>query len=303
MRSQLHDQVVLITGPARGIGAATARRAVLQGARVALVGLEEERLAALAQELGPAAAWYHADVTDQQAVSDAVARAAAHFGRIDIVITNAGIASMGSVAMVDVEAMARVINVNVIGTMRTVKAALPHLMASRGYVLLVSSAAAFSAMPGLAAYAASKAAVEQFANVLRLEMAAHGVGVGSAHMTWIDTDMVRDAQHDLPSFRRVLAKLPGAFGVVTPLERCVDQFVRACETRARTVFVPGSLAVASLLRPLLNSAFVTRLTRGSMALMSSGADLEMQALGRAFGTNSVGMGASAKESPTAPAEQ
>lgn len=286
----MRDRVVLITGPARGIGAATARRFVQLGARVALVGREPELLAALAEELGDAAAWYHADVTDQRALDAAVAAAVAHFGRIDIVITNAGIASMGTVAIIDVEAMARVIDVNVVGTMRTVKATLPHLIASRGYVLIVSSAAAFSAMPGLAAYASSKAAVEQFANVLRLEIAGRGVDVGSAHMTWIDTDMVRDAQQDLSSFRRALARLPGAFGVVTPLKTCVDAFTRACETRARTVFVPGSLGVASALRQLLNSALLTRLMRGRMASMVGEADAEMQAVGRSFGTHSVGMG-------------
>lgn len=286
----MRDHVVLITGPARGIGAATARRMVKLGARVALVGLEQELLASLALELGASARWYRADVTDQQALDAAVAQAVSHFGRIDVVITNAGIANFGTVAVADVEAMARVIEVNVIGTLRAVKATLPHLMASRGYVLVVSSAAAFSAMPGLSAYAASKAAVEQFANVLRLEMAPHGVGVGSAHMTWIDTDMVRDAQQDLSSFRRTLAELPGPFGVVTSLDRCADAFVRACSTRARKVFVPKSLGVASALRQLLSSAPLQALVRRRLAPMAVDAEAEMKAMGRAFGEHSVGMG-------------
>ncbi|MDZ7632152.1 MAG: short-chain dehydrogenase/reductase [Gemmatimonadaceae bacterium] len=287
---QMRDQVVLITGPARGIGAAVARRLVAAGARVALVGLEPEKLRALAGELGAAAAVYDADVTDQGAIDAAVSAAVRHFGRLDVVITNAGIANMGTVAMVDVEAMARVIDVNVIGTMRTIKAALPHIIASRGYVLIVSSAAAFSPLPGMSAYAASKAAVEQLANVLRLEMLPHGVAVGSAHMTWVDTDMVRDVQRDLSSFRRTLARLPGPFGVVTPLETCTRAFVRACETRARTVFVPGTLGAASTLRMLLNGALLQRLLTPTMRPMLEEAEGEMRALGRAFGENSVGMG-------------
>jgi NAD(P)-dependent dehydrogenase (short-subunit alcohol dehydrogenase family) len=286
----MRDKVVLITGPARGIGEAVARRLVERGARVALVGLEAARLEQLANDLGSAAAWYTADVTDQAALDTAVVAAAKHFGRLDIVIANAGIANMGTVAMVDIEAMARVIDVNVIGTMRTIKAALPHIIASKGYVLIVSSAAAFTALPGMSAYAASKAAVEQLANVLRIEMLAHGVAVGSAHMSWVDTDMVRDVQHDLSSFRRTLSQLPGPFGVVTPLGACTDAFVRACETRARTVFVPGSLGVASALRQLMNSGFLQRLMQPKMAPMLTDAEAEMRAVGRAFGANSVGMG-------------
>ncbi|WP_411281844.1 SDR family oxidoreductase [Gemmatimonas sp.] len=286
----MRDKVVLITGPARGIGASVAKRLVQQGARVALVGLEAERLQALAHELGAAATWHRADVTDQVALDAAVATAVAHFGRLDVVITNAGIANMGTVSMVDVETMARVIDVNVIGTMRTIKAALPHILASKGYVLIVSSAAAFTAMPGMSAYAASKAAVEQLANVLRLEMLPHGVSVGSAHMSWVDTDMVRDVQHDLSSFRRTLARLPGPFGVVTSLEACTTAFVNACETRARKVFVPGSLGVASALRQLLNSAFMQTLTTPQMAPMMKDSEAEMLAIGRAFGATSVGMG-------------
>ncbi len=286
----MRDKVVLITGPARGIGASVARRMVQQGAKVALVGLEAERLQALAGELGAAAMWHRADVTDQAALDAAVTAAVSHFGRLDVVITNAGIANMGTVSIVDVEAMARVIQVNVIGTMRTIKATLPHIVASKGYVLIVSSAAAFTAMPGMSAYAASKAAVEQLANVLRLEMMPHGVDVGSAHMSWVDTDMVRDVQHDLSSFRRTLARLPGPFGVVTSLEACTTAFVMACETRARKVFVPGTLGVASALRQLLNSAFVQRRMSPQMTPMIGESEAEVLAVGRAFGANSVGMG-------------
>jgi NADP-dependent 3-hydroxy acid dehydrogenase YdfG len=286
----MRGKIVLITGPARGIGAAVARALVAAGARVALVGLEPERLAALCSELGESAASFQADVTDQCAMEAAVAAAVAHFGQLDVVITNAGIANMGTVAMVDVEAMARVVDVNVIGTMRTAKAVLPHLTASKGYLLLVASAVAFSPLPGMSAYAASKAAVEQLANVLRLELRAHGVGVGCAYMSWVDTDMVRDVQQDLSSFRRTLSKLPGPFGVVTSLDACTTAFVNACHTRARQVFVPGSLGVASALRQLLNSAFMQTLTTPQMTPMMKDSEAEVLATGRAFGANSVGMG-------------
>ena len=90
---------MLITGAARGIGAETARRAVAKGARVSLVGLEPERLRALADELGERAVWFEADVTDQDAVDGAVAGTVAAFGGIDVVLANAGVGNNGTVAI------------------------------------------------------------------------------------------------------------------------------------------------------------------------------------------------------------
>ncbi len=286
----MRDHVVLITGAARGIGAALARQMVREGARVALIGLEAPLLQELATELGDAAAWWHADVTDQAALDTAVTAAHEHFGQLDIVVTNAGIANFGTVSVADVEAMARVINVNVLGTVRTVKAALPYLIASKGYVLIVSSAAAFSPMPGMSAYATSKAAVEQFANVLRLEMIPHEVDVGSAHMLWVNTDMVRDAQDDLASFRRTLSRLPYPFGVVTTVDRCVDAFVDGCRRRRRRVYVPGVLGMISALRQLLGSALMQRVLMPTLKPMLTDAEAEMRAIGRPFGLHSAGMG-------------
>lgn len=286
----MQGRVVLITGAARGIGAATARELVRRGAQVALVGLEAERLQALAGELAPHASWHHADVTQQAALEAAVAAAVARFGRLDVAVTNAGIAGMGALVHADIEAHCRVLEVNLAGTFRTAKAVLPHLMASRGYLLLVSSAAAFSAMPGMSGYAASKAGVEQLANVLRLELAPHGVGVGSAHMTWIDTDMVRDVHDDLDAFRRTLPRLPGPFGTITSLEACAAAFADACARRPRRLFVPKALGVASTWRMLLNSAPLLALLRRQMAPMVLDAEAETRALGRAFGRRSMGMG-------------
>ena len=97
-RTSLTGRSVLITGAARGIGAELARKAAARGARVALVGLEPERLAALADELGPEHLWVEADVTDAEALKTAVQRTVDTFGALDIAVANAGIAPLTTVA-------------------------------------------------------------------------------------------------------------------------------------------------------------------------------------------------------------
>ena len=112
-------KVVLVTGAARGIGAETARAAAARGARLALVGLEPEALAAVAASLGPAHTWQECDVTDQAALDRAVACVAETLGGIDVVVANAGVANNGTVAANPVAALARTIEVNLIGVVRT----------------------------------------------------------------------------------------------------------------------------------------------------------------------------------------
>src|SRR5688572_20289012 len=138
------EQVVFITGPARGIGEALARRMAAEGARIALVGMEPERLAALASELGPRHVWFECDVTDEAALQRAADGTVKALGGIDVVVTNAGIASHGTVATTPASAQARVVQVNLIGTILTVAVTLPHVVARKGYYLLISSAAALA---------------------------------------------------------------------------------------------------------------------------------------------------------------
>lgn len=214
MTESLRGKTVLITGAARGIGAETAHLLLSQGAKLVLTDLDEQPLAKLAAELGSDDVLTVAcDVCDLPAMEDAVAQGVARFGGIDMVMANAGIASYGSVLAVDPATFKRVIDINLVGVFHTVRAALPSLIERDGYILVVSSLAAFGAMPGMAPYSASKAGVEHFANALRLEVKHQGVGVGVAHMSWIDTPLTRDAKQDLSAFERMIASLP------TPLTR------------------------------------------------------------------------------------
>src|SRR5437763_8405001 len=174
-------KVVLVTGAARGIGAELSREAARRGARVALVGLEPEELQRVAAECGPESAWFEADVTDGDAIGAAVAGAVERFGGLDVVVANAGIAADVLLRYMDPAAFERTIDVNVVGSYRTIAAALPHVTDARGYVLQVASAAAFLAVPRLGAYSASKAAVEAMCNCLRHEVGHNGVDVGVAY--------------------------------------------------------------------------------------------------------------------------
>lgn len=290
MPSTLRGRVVLVTGAARGIGAEVARVAAARGARVAAIGLEPERLAALCAELGDGHAWAECDVTDGSALARAVDDVVARLGGIDIVLANAGVATRGTVRVSPMEAQARVIAVNLVGVMRTAHATLPHLLERRGYLLLVSSAAAFSALPGMAPYAASKAGVEQYGNVLRLEVAHLGVDVGVAHPSWIDTDLVRDVQADSAAFREAMGRLPGPVGRVTDLRTCAEAMVDAMERRSRRLFVPRSLRWLARARALLSSPWVERLALRMAGESVARAEAETLAHGRHFGVHSTGMG-------------
>ncbi len=290
MRYAIDGKVVLITGPARGIGAETARMLAARGARLSLVGLEPELLTALAAELGAGHVWFECDVTDQTALERAVAGTVEALGGIDVVIANAGIACNGTVAVGPVEALVRIIEVNLTGVVRTVSATLPHVTERRGYYLLVSSAAALAPFPGISTYAAAKSGVEQFGNVLRLELAHKEVAVGVAHPSWVDTDMVRDAQNDLAGFRAMMGRLPGPFGRVTPLGDCAAAFVDAIERRRRKVYVPRTLAAAAALRQLLASPLADFLMGRQTRTTLPQVEREVRALGRSFGSHSTGFG-------------
>jgi short-subunit dehydrogenase len=278
---------ILITGPARGIGAQLARTLAKRGDRIALVGLEPERLEALARELGDGHVWFECDVTDQAALNRAVDGAVRALGGLDVVVANAGIASNATVAASPIDALVRVVDVNLTGVIRTVHATLPHVVARRGYFLLVSSAAALAPSPGIATYAATKSGVEQFGNALRLELAHKGVKVGTAHPCWIDTDMVRDVQHDLASFNEMLRTLPGPFGKITSVEECAAALADGIVRRRRKVFIPRSLGVASAIRPLLMSRFADWFAGRNAKRLVPQLESEVAHLGRAFGEHSV----------------
>lgn len=249
-------QVALVTGAARGIGAATARELARRGARVSLVGLEPDELERVAADCGPDAAWFEADVRDVDALARAVEGTADRFGGIDVCMANAGVASGGTFRHARLDAVESVLEINLIGVVRTVKLCLPHLIARRGYLLPVASMSAIAPSPGLAAYAATKAGIEAFANALRLELKPVGVDVGVAYYSWIDTDLVRGGD-DRRDFAHLRGTLRGPLAKTYPVGKAAAATVRGIERRMRWVAYPGWIKPLILVRgalPLLAGA-------------------------------------------------
>ena len=233
----LTGKTAVVTGAARGIGAALALRLAQSGARVALVGLEPMELAArtaTCQGHSEARAWT-ADVTDLARMRTVADEVVAHFGRVDIVVANAGIAIGGPFAQSDPASFDRVITVNLLGSIATARAFLPALIDSRGYLLQVASMAAMAPAPLMAAYCTSKSGVEAFAHTLGSEVAHQGVGVGVAYLSWTDTDMVRGADED-ETLRKMRASLPWPANRTAPLAPAVERLLAGVARRAPHVY-------------------------------------------------------------------
>jgi len=253
----LGGKVMLITGGARGIGAATARELARRGALPVLADLDIDALTATAAAISPTPVTVELDVTDLDACEAAVQRVLEEHGRLDVVWANAGIGSGGPLQLTDPAAWRRTVEVNLLGAYNTVRAALPAVIAQRGYVAVTASLASFAHGPYMSAYCATKAGVEVMANSLRIEVAHHGVDVATIHPTWIDTDMVREAD-DLPTFQLLRRALRPAFKKTYPVERAVTDIVAGFKQRRRRICVPRFVYLAHALRPLLTTRLMER---------------------------------------------
>jgi NAD(P)-dependent dehydrogenase (short-subunit alcohol dehydrogenase family) len=240
----------LITGAGHGIGAVTAQRLAGSGWRVALVDLDLAAAEGIAGRCGPGAVACAADITDQASVESAVAEAVERLGGIDLCFANAGIATTGTLRHTEPEVFAVQVDVNLTGTFRTIHACLPHLLESRGYLLINASGSSIAAPPGLGAYGASKGGVENLGDTLRRELKHHGVDVGVVYLLWVATDLVEGAEAHGDTFGTVRTSLTGPMSKSIPVERAVDAIERGIERRARRVTAPRFVGAFYRLRGL-----------------------------------------------------
>lgn len=276
----LNGKVVFITGGARGIGAAVAAEAAVRGAKISLAGLEPDALAETAGRISPDTPHFDCDVTDMASVQAAVDGTVEAHGGIDVVLANAGIGTYGTVEKGDPEAFIRTIDINLNGVYRTVHATLPHVLERRGYIGVVASIASFAPLAGMSSYNASKAGIEAFVRALRQEVGFRGVDAGSIHPSWIDTDLVRDAERDLATFREARSKLPWPLRSTTSVQACAVAIVDGFEKRSARVFVPRAASLSYWLRSFITSGFAEKATSAEAAEIVPRMEAEIAALGR-----------------------
>lgn len=258
-RYDLAGKVVLITGGNGGIGSATARELLKRGARVVIADLDPATPQLVAQLHGERALGRVADVRDRASLDAAVAQALEHFGRLDVVIANAGLlakaATLRNTPVADLETT---LAVNVTGVVNTVAAGLAPVIAAQGQIVLISSVFAFVNGMGTIPYAMSKAAVEQLGRGLRIELADHDVSVLTAYFSLVQTDMIARGVDEDPVVMELLSALPKPMLRRIAPSTAAAAIADGLESRAARVIRPGLWRPVSALRGVLGPALDAR---------------------------------------------
>lgn len=188
--ARLDGKVSIVTGGARGMGAATVRVFAEAGAKVAIADVLEEQGQALAEELGEAARFYRLDVTSEASWAEAVAQVGAELGPVDVLVNNAGVLMFKSLMQTTLEDYRRVLDVNLVGEFLGIKAVAPGMIArGKGAIVNISSVDGMKGANGLAAYASSKWGVRGLTKVAAMELGHLGIRVNSVHPGGVDTAM------------------------------------------------------------------------------------------------------------------
>ena len=238
-------RVLLITGAASGLGWALGRLAHARGDLVVLADRDAATLASRAETLSTdRAAFVVGDVTRAADREAMLAAAVARFGGLDVLVNNAGITHRSPARLTDPEVIRRVMEVDYHAPVALTHAALPLLRARRGSVVAIASMAAWMPVPGRAGYGAAKAALTQYFEVLRLELAREGMHVLLAHPSFLDTPI---EQHALGADGGPTAHARSTVGAVRSPEREAARILAALDARRPTVRTDPLPAFAALL--------------------------------------------------------
>ena len=261
----LAGRVAIVTGVTAGIGRAVAGRLLDAGATVVGCARDSDRLGAVAREL-PGLVPVGCDVRDRADRASLVEGTLDRYGRVDLLVSNAGVGYVGTVAEMTADDVERVVETNTVGLIDLTRLVLPGMLARRdGDVLAVSSAAVWLSTPPLTVYAASKHAVDGFVQGLRREVAGHGVRVHSVNPGFVATEFLARALRQRPAEGDPgVRPAPG----LDPdrVARIVERELR--EGRGRTVSVPRAMGLGRLLElpPLIHAADLgLRLASGRLA--------------------------------------
>ena len=252
LEENLVGRRVLITGAARGIGAGLARRLHERGARVGLLGLEPELLEQTATTCGRAP-WRRCDTRDRRAVEEAFDYLTDRLGGLDVVVANAGVTPPAHIVEGDPEVMRYAIEVNVLGTYHTLRAAGPYIGHRNGYALVVASSTTFSPLRGV--HGATRGGAEELGEALRDEMKSLGTRVGIARLGEIDTDRT------LIDFDGVAVPPPrgSALTRTSSITVAVDALERGIAGRKNRIYAPSRVPGTDSVRMLALRA--TEMTR------------------------------------------
>ena len=233
---ELDGRVALVTGASSGIGRAAAGRFAAAGAKVALVSRDRGRLEALATSLGgdAVARVIPADLSDRAARARVVPECVERFARLDVLVNSAGVIGTGTLANTEPAAWQAMLEINLHATVELMRAALPHLEATGGCVVNLSSVAGLRAFPGILAYAVSKAAVEQLTRCAALELGPRGVRVNAVSPGVVVTELHRRGYMDEATYAAFLEHSKGThpLGRVGQAEEVADAILFLASPRA-----------------------------------------------------------------------
>jgi len=257
----MKDNVVIITGASKGIGAELARQLAAKGAKLVLAARNEKELEAVAEECrkaGAAVVTVKADVAVERDCQAIVAGAAVAFGRVDTLVNNAGVSMWARFEDIeDVSVLERIMRVNYMGAVYCTRHALPHLRESRGRLVGISSLAGRTGVPTRTGYAASKHAMTGFFDSLRIELAGSGVTVTMVYPGFVSTGIRENATG--PDGKPIMVS-PVREGEVMTVEDCARRIVRGIERREREVVMTARGKMGLWLK-LLAPGLVDRIAR------------------------------------------